>query len=100
MLHMTMDMATPKQDTPAPDVLALMALAHVAGDEALGPRFLALTGMDATDLRARAAEQGVLAAVLEFLAAHEADMVATARAIGSTPERLAAAARTLGSPWE
>ena len=84
----------------APDVLALMALAHIAGDEALGPRFLALTGMDSSDLRARAAEPDVLAAVLDFLTGHEADMISTAAAIGTTPARLAAAARALGTPWE
>jgi hypothetical protein len=85
---------------PAPDVLALMALAHVAGDESLGPRFLALTGMDAGDLRARAGEPDVLAAVLQFLAAHDADLMAAATALGTTPAHLAAAARTLAGDWD
>ena len=71
--------------------LALLALAHVAGDEELGPRFLALTGMDAGELRARAGEPAVLAAVIEFLAAREADLVACAEAIGVKPAVLAAA---------
>jgi hypothetical protein len=87
-------------DSPAPDVLALMALAHVAGDEVLGPRFLALTGMDAMTLRTRAGDPDVLAAVLDFLAAHDADLVAVASAIDASPERLAAAARALSGGWE
>ncbi len=78
-----------------PAVLALRALAHVAGDEALGPRFLAMTGLDAADLRARAGESQVLAGVIEFLAAHEADLVAAAAALGVAPATLAAAGQAL-----
>ncbi len=83
----------------SPDVLALMALAHVAGHDELGPRFLALTGMDAADLRARAADPDLLAAVLGFLAAHDADLIEAAGKIGTTPERLATAARALSGPF-
>ena len=75
--------------------LALLALAHVAGDEALGPRFLALSGMDADALRARAAEPVVLAAVIDFLCSHEADLIACAEALGVKPARLAAAGAAL-----
>jgi hypothetical protein len=82
---------------PAPDaeVLALGALAHVVADADLGPRFLAVTGLDPASLRARAGEPGLLAALLAFLAAHEADLLATAAALGVPPAALAAAARTL-----
>jgi hypothetical protein len=82
----------------APEVLGLQALAHVAGDETLGPRFLALSGMDAESLKARAGEASVLAAVVAFLADHEADLVAVARQLGVTPETLAAAGRALAGP--
>ena len=84
-----------KSTNAAPEVLGLQALAHVAGDEELGPRFLALTGMDASDLRARAGESGVLAAVIAFLASHEADLIAVSERLGVKPEVLAAAGRTL-----
>jgi hypothetical protein len=43
-----------KPSSADPAVQALQALAHVAGDEDMGPRFLALTGMDADALRANA----------------------------------------------
>jgi len=82
-----------------PAVLALQALAHVAGDEAMGPRFLALTGMDADALRANAGSPATLTALLDYLMANEHDLVATAEAIGVKPEALALAARKLGSDW-
>ena len=82
-----------------PAVLALQALAHVAGDEAMGPRFLALTGMDAAELRANAGLPATLTALLDYLMANEHDLLATADAIGVKPEALALAARKLGSDW-
>jgi hypothetical protein len=78
-----------------PEVLALQALAHVAGDEDLGPRFLALSGLDAESLRARAGESLVLAAIIEFLAAHEADLLAVAGKLNVKPEALIAAGTAL-----
>lgn len=90
------------RDRPSPAdpaVLALQALAHVAGDEAMGPRFLALTGMDATALRASADQPATLMALLDYLMANEHDLVSTANAIGVTPDMLAAAARRLGDGW-
>jgi hypothetical protein len=90
------------RDRPSPTdpaVLALQALAHVASDDAMGPRFLALTGMDAGALRANADKAETLMALLDYLMANEHDLLATAEAIGVTPEQLAMAARKLGSDW-
>ncbi len=90
------------RDRPSPSdpaVLALQALAQVAGDENMGPRFLALTGMDVAELRAKAGEPATLVALLDYLMANEPDLVATAEAIGVTPEQLAGAARALGGEW-
>jgi hypothetical protein len=78
-----------------PEVLALQALAHVAGDEDLGPRFLALSGLDSESLRARAGESLVLAAVIEFLASHEPDLLAVAEKLNVKPEALIAAGTAL-----
>ena len=75
--------------------MALHALAWIAGDERLGPRLLALTGLDAETLRQRAGSPEGLGATLDFLAAHEADLVACAEAIGTTPPHLAAAREAL-----
>ena len=82
-----------------PTVLALQALAHVAGDEDMGPRFLALTGMDGDALRANAGQPATLTALLDYLMANEHDLLATAETIGVKPEALALAARKLGSEW-
>lgn len=79
----------------AAELLALRALAHVAGDETLGPRLLALTGLDAETLRARAGTREVLGATLDFLAAREADLVACAAALECPAELLAAARAVL-----
>jgi hypothetical protein len=88
-------MLSEKSTNAAPEVLGLQALAHVAGHDELGPRFLALTGMDSADLRARAGESSVLAAVIEFLASHEADLLAVAAVLGVKPEALIAAGQSL-----
>lgn len=81
----------------AAETLALRALAHVASDDNLGPRFLDLTGLDVPTLRARAADPAILGAVLGFLASHEADLVATARALDEPPARLVAAHAALAA---
>lgn len=72
-----------------PDIIGLQALAYVAGDDDLAPRFLALTGMDSDTLRARAGDALVLAAVIEFLGNHESDLIACAEALGMAPAALA-----------
>lgn len=71
---------------PDAEVLALRALAHIAGDERLLERFVALTGCGADDLRARAGEPAFLGAVLDFLLEDEPSVVAFAAAAGLAPE--------------
>lgn len=79
-----------------PLVLALQLLAHVVADADLGPRFLELTGMTADDLRQRAADPGMLSALIDFLAGNEADLVKAADAIGVPPAAIIAAGARLG----
>jgi hypothetical protein len=83
-----------------PYVTALQLLAFVVADADLGMRFLALTGLTTDDLRQRAADPGVLAALVDFVAARETDLVAAADAIGVTPEAIIAAGRALGGGSE
>lgn len=71
--------------------LALLALAWCLEDARRADRLLTLTGLTTNDLRARAAEPSLQAAVLGFLEAHEPDLVACAEAIGVKPQQLAAA---------
>ncbi|WP_054531190.1 DUF3572 family protein [Erythrobacter sp. SG61-1L] len=75
--------------------LALNALVWLLSDESRAERLLALTGLTPDILRAGLGERAVLGAVLEFLAAHEPDLVAAAQALGTEPQKLADAARSL-----
>ncbi len=86
---------TPSAAVPPADVIGLQALAHVIGDPDMGPRFLALTGLDPAALRARAGEPALLAEVIGFLAARESDLVAAAEALGVPAAALAGAGETL-----
>ena len=79
------------------ETLALRALAYVIGDPALGPRLLALTGLDVPTLRGRAGDPAILAATLAFLEGHEASLIACAEALEVRPEELVAAHAALDS---
>ncbi|WP_174273682.1 DUF3572 family protein [Sphingomonas bacterium] len=78
-----------------PFVLALGALGWAIADPARADRLLGLTGLTPADLRARAGDPALLAAVLAYLAAHEPDLIACAESLGTTPATLAAAGRAL-----
>ena len=78
-----------------PQTLALRALAWCVDDARRAGRLLELTGLTTNDLRARAADPAVLAAVLGFVEAHEPDLIACAEALEVKPERLVAARRAL-----
>ena len=81
--------------TNDPALLALRALAATLADQRLAERFLSLSGIDPPDLRHRAADQDVLAALLRFLEAHEPDLLAVAEEVGVKPEALVAARHEL-----
>lgn len=70
-------------------------------DDDHAQRLLALTGLAPDDLRARLGEAGVQVAVLDFLAAHEADLIACADALGVAPPALVhARAQLAGETYE
>jgi Mn-dependent DtxR family transcriptional regulator len=81
--------------TNDPTALALRALAATLGDQRLAERFLSLSGIEPPELRQRAADPRVLAALLRFLEAHEPDLVAIAEELGVKPAELAAARHEL-----
>jgi hypothetical protein len=85
------------RDTNHPDgaTVALSALAWTLSDQSRAERLLALTGLDSDELRARAGDPTLLAAVLGFLASHEPDLLACADALEIAPETLLAAQREL-----
>ncbi|KQN86967.1 hypothetical protein ASE90_06725 [Sphingomonas sp. Leaf67] len=68
--------------------LALQALGWVIGDATRASRFLALTGIDPADLRARAGEPSFLVQVVAHLESHEPDLLACADALNVPPAAL------------
>jgi hypothetical protein len=73
------------------EALALAALAATLTDERRARRFLDLTGLDADELRARVGQRTLLAAALDFLEAHEPDLIQVAKSLNIKPEMLIAA---------
>ena len=69
----------------------MRALAWVFSDTARAERFVALTGLAPDALRAVADKPATHVAVLDFLCAHEPDLVAAAAALALDPADLAAA---------
>jgi hypothetical protein len=83
---------------PSPNdalALALNALAATLGDKRRARRFLDLTGIGTDELRARAADPALLAALLRFLEAHEPDLLGVSEELGVKPEALVEARREL-----
>ena len=75
--------------------VALIALATALSDERRGRRFLDLTGIGTDELRERAGDAALLAALLRFLEAHEPDLLAVAGEMEVKPEELVKARRQL-----
>lgn len=81
---------------PAASELALAALTFLAQDEERVGRFLALTGIDPGEIRARLGERGFQLAVLDHLAGDEALLLAFAESEALPPEAVGRARRALG----
>lgn len=81
----------PSSPASDPQVLALSALGWVLGEESRAQRLLGLTGLTPDILRQGLGDPTLLAAVLDFLCAHEPDLLAAAEALGVAPGELAEA---------
>lgn len=90
---MTRASASPSRE--AAEALAVEALGFVAADPELLPRFLAISGIEASAIRRAAMEPGFLAGVLQFVAAHEPTLIAFATHAGVDPASVGAALRAL-----
>ncbi|MGD9912833.1 MAG: DUF3572 domain-containing protein [Rhizobiaceae bacterium] len=77
------------------EAMAITALGFVAADPALLPRFLAITGIEAQQIRQAAREPGFLAGVLDFVLAHEPTLLAFAETTGNRADAVMAARRAL-----
>ncbi|MCW1383196.1 DUF3572 domain-containing protein [Novosphingobium sp. KCTC 2891] len=80
---------------PDASAVALQVLGWVLSDSQRAERLLALTGLTPDALRAGLGDPGVLGAVLDFLANHEADLVAAAEALDISPETIISARENL-----
>ena len=87
----------PIQTPNDPYALALAALAATLSDERRALRFLDLTGIGTDELRRRANEPGLLAALIGFLEAHEPDLLSVSGEIGVSADALVAARRQIES---
>ena len=85
----------PPRSTNDAEALALAALAATLTDERRAKRFLDLSGIGTDELRSRAGEPALLAALLHFLEGHEPDLLDVAEAIGVKPQELVAAREEL-----
>jgi len=82
-------------DRETAEALAIRALAFIAADATLLPRFLALTGIEAKDVRAAASQPGFLAGVLQFILAHEPTLMQFAADAGIDPASVGRACKVL-----
>lgn len=81
--------------------MAVAALAFLAAEPDRLTRFLALAGIEGTDIRRAAGEPGFLAAVLDHLMGDETLLLAFAGEQAVKPEAVVRAAHALGAgPWE
>jgi len=84
-----------------PEAVAVTALSWIAGNEDMLNRFLALTGIEAGQIRYAAAEPGFLAGVLDFLLAHEPSLMAFCNETETDPDLVQhAREELLGNPGD
>lgn len=79
----------------AAETFALKGLAFVVADEGLLSAFLNLSGLEPDDLRARAGEPELLAAVIDFLLSDDARLALFCEAEETTAQKVHAARRAL-----
>lgn len=80
------------------EAVAVQILVWLTGQPELMGRFLALTGIEASQIRQAAAEPGFLAGVLGFVMAHEPTLMAFCEESGHAAERVAACHQRLAGP--
>ncbi|MCT7375685.1 DUF3572 domain-containing protein [Chelativorans salis] len=77
------------------EAIAIQALSFIASDPELLPRFLALTGIEAGQIRQAANEPGFLAGVLQFVLAHAPTLLSFSEQSGVPPQDVSTAHRHL-----
>lgn len=91
---MAMPMTNTAESADA-EALAVQALGYIAADPVLLPRFLSITGIEASQIRRVAGEPGFMAGVLQFICAHEPTLIAFAETADVAPARVQKALNAL-----
>lgn len=78
------------------EIVAIRALSFVLEQDSLRDRFLAMSGVDAAQLKDMLSDHAALASVLEFLISHEPDLIDAAENQSVKPEDIVRAWRALG----
>ncbi len=86
---------TEKMSLEAAQTLAIDALGYLSNTPDLMQRFLALTGIDAAQIREAAREPHFFAGVLKFFTAHEPTLLAFCEATDTPPQSVHAAITAL-----
>jgi hypothetical protein len=80
-------------------MVAVQALGYLAEDDERLSRFVALSGVELTEIRSAAAQPGFLAGVLDHIASDESLLVAFADHLGIAPAEVSKAhAELTGGP--
>ncbi|WP_077547186.1 DUF3572 domain-containing protein [Pseudorhizobium flavum] len=82
----------------AAEQTAVAVLGWLASEPDMLGRFLALTGLEAGQLRQAVDDPDFLAGMLDFVMAHEPTLLAFCEASGTKPEAVAAAWRHFSKP--
>jgi Protein of unknown function (DUF3572) len=77
------------------EAVAISALSYLSNTPDLMQRFLALSGIEASQIRAAASEPHFFAGVLKFFLAHEPSLLAFCEATGTPPPKVQTAAAAL-----
>ena len=80
------------------ELIAISALSHIAADEERLQRFLAVTGLDPSNLRSEATNPAFASGILDYVCSDEALLVGFAEEQGAPPERVAMAQQLLAGP--
>ena len=88
-------MSVQKSTLADAEAIAVSGLVFVANDPVLLPRFLAITGIDASAVRDAAREPGFLAGVLQFILAHEPTLLSFCEQDGISPPAVMTASKLL-----
>lgn len=89
---------TGKPPAADPQETAIAVLGWLAGEPEMLSRFLALSGMDAGEVRKAVNDPAFLSGMLDFLMNHEPTLMAFCQASGIAPETVAAAWRHFSPP--